>query len=34
MKKESEWISAKQVTVSIRDETFEAVGAVEAEFKL
>ncbi|KPJ65618.1 hypothetical protein AMJ44_09795 [candidate division WOR-1 bacterium DG_54_3] len=34
MKKEKEWVSAEKVMVSVRDETFEAIGAVEAEFKL
>lgn len=34
MKKGKDWVSAKKVVVSVRDETFEAFGAVEAEFKL
>lgn len=34
MKKKKDWVSAKKVIVSVRDETFEAEGAVEAEFKL
>lgn len=31
---EEEWVSAEKVVVSVKDETFEAVGSVEAEFKL
>ncbi|MEE8638145.1 MAG: LptA/OstA family protein [Candidatus Margulisiibacteriota bacterium] len=34
MKKGKDWVSAKKVVVSVKDETFEAFGAVEAEFKL
>lgn len=34
MKKGKDWISCKQVIVSVKNETFEAVGSVEAEFKL
>ncbi|MBU0672415.1 MAG: hypothetical protein KJ732_05260, partial [Candidatus Margulisbacteria bacterium] len=34
MKKAQEWVRARQVVVSVKDETFEAVGSVEAEFKL
>lgn len=34
MKKGKEWVKAKKVVVSVKNETFEAVGAVEAEFKL
>lgn len=34
MKKDNKWVKCQQVTVSVRDETFEAVGKVEAEFKL
>jgi lipopolysaccharide export system protein LptA len=34
MKRGKDWINAKKVIVSIKDETFEAVGAVEAEFEL
>jgi len=34
MKKQGEWVNAKKVIVSVKDETFEAVGSVEAQFKL
>jgi lipopolysaccharide export system protein LptA len=34
MKKENEWVKAEKVIISVKDESFEAVGAVEAEFKL
>ncbi len=34
MKKGKDWVSAKKVIVTVRDETFEAEGGVEAEFKL
>lgn len=34
MKRGTVWVKAKQVIVSIKNETFEAIGAVEAEFKL
>jgi len=34
MKKEEEWVSAQRVVVSVRGESVEAVGGVEAEFKL
>ncbi|MDD5382271.1 MAG: LptA/OstA family protein [Candidatus Margulisbacteria bacterium] len=34
MKKGKEWVSAKQVVVSVKDETFTAAGSVEAEFGL
>jgi lipopolysaccharide export system protein LptA len=34
MKKAKEWISAGKVIVSVRDETFEALGSAEAQFKL
>lgn len=33
LKKEEDWVSSRKVIVSIRDETFEAIGAVEAKFK-
>ena len=33
MKKKDEWVKAKKVIISVRRETFEAYGAVEAEFK-
>ncbi len=29
-----EWVKAKKIVVSIKDETFEAIGSVEAQFKL
>ena len=34
MKKDDEWVNAKEVVVSVKDEVFEAVGEVEAEFIL
>lgn len=34
LKKEKDWVKCKEVVVSVRDETFEAKGQVEAEFKL
>jgi len=34
LKKGKEWVKAKKVIVSVKNETFEAIGAVEAEFKL
>jgi lipopolysaccharide assembly outer membrane protein LptD (OstA) len=34
LKRGSEWVKAKKVIISVRDETFEAFGAVEATFKL
>ena len=34
MNKEGEWIKTKKIIVSIKDETFEAFGGVETEFKL
>ncbi|MBN2057447.1 MAG: hypothetical protein JW782_01440 [Candidatus Saganbacteria bacterium] len=34
LKKMDEWVSARQVVISVKDETFGAVGSVEAEFKL
>lgn len=34
MKEKEKWVSAKQVVVSVRQETFTAQGSVEAEFKL
>ncbi|MFH1387243.1 MAG: LptA/OstA family protein [bacterium] len=34
MKKKDQWISCKQVIVSINKETFEALGVKEAKFKL
>jgi len=34
LKKQDIWVSAREVLVSIKDETFTAVGSVEAEFKL
>jgi len=34
IKKEEVWVQCKQVIVSIRDETFEAIGVAEAKFKL
>jgi lipopolysaccharide export system protein LptA len=34
MKKGEEWVNARKVIVSVKDETFEAEGAVEAELKL
>ncbi len=33
-KGKQEWVRAKQVRISVKDETFEAVGSVEAEFNL
>jgi len=33
MKKKDRWVSANKVTISVQDETFEALGKVEAEFK-
>ena len=34
LKKKTDWVKAKKVVVSVIDETFEAFGEVEAEFKL
>ena len=34
LKKKDDWVKAEKVLVSVRNETFEAVGSVEAEFKL
>lgn len=34
MKKAQDWVSAEKITISVKDETFVAVGSVEAEFKL
>lgn len=34
LKKQKEWIKCRSILVSVKDETFEAVGSVEAEFKL
>ncbi|MFA5839176.1 MAG: LptA/OstA family protein [Candidatus Margulisiibacteriota bacterium] len=34
MKQGDKWVKAKQVNVSVKNETFEAVGSVEAEFRL
>jgi len=34
IKKKTDWVKAKKVIISVKDETFEAVGGVEAEFKL
>jgi lipopolysaccharide assembly outer membrane protein LptD (OstA) len=34
LKGKTEWIKCRQVTVSVKKETFEAVGGVEAEFKI
>ncbi len=34
MKKGTTWVKAKEVIVSVKHETFEAIGAVEAEFNL
>jgi len=34
LKKGEEWISCREVVVSVRDETFEAVGVTESRFKI
>jgi len=34
LKKKDDWVKAEKVLVSVRNETFEAVGSVEAEFKI
>lgn len=34
IKKKSDWVKAKKVVISVENETFEAIGGVEAEFKL
>lgn len=34
MKRESDWIKTEKIIISIEDETFEAFGKVETEFKL
>ena len=34
LKKENQWIRCKTINVSVKDETFDAVGSVEAEFKI
>lgn len=34
MKKDKEWVKAEKVIISAKDETFEAIGQVEAKFKL
>lgn len=34
MKKDADWVKCRKVVVSVKDETFEAFGQVEAEFKL
>lgn len=34
LKKEGKWVSAQQIIVSVVNETFEAIGSVEAEFKI
>jgi len=34
IKEEEEWVSAREVSVSVKEEVFEAVGSVEARFKL
>ncbi|MEA3493846.1 MAG: LptA/OstA family protein [Candidatus Margulisiibacteriota bacterium] len=34
MKKKDRWVKAEKIIISVKDETFEAVGQVEAEFKL
>jgi lipopolysaccharide assembly outer membrane protein LptD (OstA) len=34
MKKDADWVKCKKVVVSVKDETFEAFGQVEAEFRL
>ena len=34
LKKQREWIKCQEILVSVKNETFEAVGSVEAEFKL
>lgn len=34
LKKQKEWIKCQSILVSVKNETFEAVGSVEAEFKL
>jgi lipopolysaccharide export system protein LptA len=34
LKKGKDWISCRKVIVSVKNETFEAIGSVEAEFKL
>lgn len=34
LKRQKEWIKCQSILVSVKNETFEAVGSVEAEFKL
>jgi len=34
LKKENQWIRCKTINVSVKDETFDAVGSVEAEFRM
>jgi len=34
LKRGVEWVKAEKIVISVRDETFEAIGAVEATFKL
>jgi hypothetical protein len=34
MKKKDKWVNARQIVVSVNDETFQARGSVEAEFKI
>ncbi|MDD4179035.1 MAG: hypothetical protein PHH14_03190 [Candidatus Margulisbacteria bacterium] len=34
LKKGEEWISCREVIVSVKDETFEAIGVTEARFKI
>ena len=34
LKKEGKWVSAQQIIISVNNETFDAIGSVEAEFKI
>jgi len=34
LKKENQWIKCRTILVSVKDETFDAVGSVEAEFRI
>ncbi|MFA4967898.1 MAG: LptA/OstA family protein, partial [Candidatus Margulisiibacteriota bacterium] len=34
LKKENQWIRCQKINISVKDEIFDAIGSVEAEFKL
>ncbi|MBI5701352.1 hypothetical protein HZC34_05875 [Candidatus Saganbacteria bacterium] len=34
LKKDKDWIKSKKIIISVKNETFDAIGSVEAEFKI